>query len=136
MAKSKSTNPKDQHQSDVLDLFRKIIGGVQLQDVTWADELEGQDRINFLRFCTNVYSDPFFSKVISCLYFPHIMYGVTKAENYEVVTFNRATANGISIVEEFFKKYHLKYKEEFEKNPEQFAESEDANKAFTPVTEQ
>jgi hypothetical protein len=129
MAKPKPT--KEDYQRDVLDLSRKILEGVQLRDITWVESLEGQDRINFLVFCTNIVSNPFFEKVFAMLYFPQVEASALRAENYDIVSFHRATANGISLTREFFMKYDRQYKEEFEKDPEKFATEEDANKAFT-----
>lgn len=121
---------KQDYQDDSLDLFRKILNGVQLSDIKSFDELSGQDRVDFLRYASTVVSSPWFEKVFSSLYFPHIMHAATQAENYDVVTFNRATGNGVKLVQEFFSKYNRKYINEFESE----VEKPDGNKSFNSVT--
>lgn len=131
--KRKELSTKEEYQSDVLDLTRKILSGVQLKELSWADNLKGQDRIEFLRFCSVVADNPIFEHVFSMLYFPHIEEAALRADNYDIVSFHRATANGVSLTREFFLKYARQYKEEFEKHPEKFAEGEES-KAFSGVS--
>jgi len=117
------------YKSDILDLQRKILDGVQLKDIDWADKLKGQERINFLKFCAQVVDNQYFEQIISMMYFPQIMAAANRAENYEIVSFHRATANGISLVKEFFQKYARQYEIELEGREEKF----DKSKAFEPL---
>jgi len=130
--KKKELSTKEEFQSDVLDLTRKILSGVQLKEIDWADSLKGQARIDFLKYCSIVASHPVFEQIFSMLFYPHIEEAAIRAENYDIVSFHRATANGVSLVREFFVKYSKTYTEEFEKDPEKF----DPQKAFEPVADE
>lgn len=133
MAEEKEKFDKEKHQSAVLDLFRKAVEGVQLEDVAALEKLEGQERLDFLKFCSEVVSSPFFDQIFRSLYWPHILAGTTKAENYDIVTFHRATANGVSLVKEYFQKQARRYAEEFEKDRGSGFQSD---KPFESVTEE
>lgn len=104
---------KEKHQSAILDLFRKAIEGVQLDGIK-TEQLEGEQRLEFLKYCSEVASSPYFEQVMKELFVPQIMAAANTAENYDIVTFHRATANGISLVREFFQKQNRRYHEEFE----------------------
>ena len=123
MPKKKQNLTTEEYQSEVLDIHRKLLGGVLLQDIKTFDHLTGQDRIEFLRFCAEMYNNPWFEEIFSALHFPHIEYAAKKAPNYDVVTFNRATANGISLAKEFFKKYERIYTNQLEGKEEEFDDS-------------
>lgn len=123
---------KEDYQSEVLDIQRKVLKGVVLKDINWPDKLKGQDRVDFLRFCSETVSNQFFDQIFSCLYFPQVMYAANMAENYDVVSFNRATANGISLAKEFFQKYARQFEIEFGNKPE----TESPHAAFESVTEE
>lgn len=131
MPKKKQDVPRDDYQGDVLDLFRKIIGTVQLSDIKNFDELTGQDRINFLKFCTTTFSDPFFMEIIKHLLFEYVVKAANESRDMDQLLCNRAGADGVRIVQDFFAKYNKIYKDEFEKDPEVF----NPHKAFEPVEE-
>ena len=122
MPKSKNYTTEE-YQKYTLDLLRKILDGVELNEIDFADHYRGEERLKFLRYCATVVENPFFEVLFSSLYSPHLIYAATKAENYDVVSFNRATANGIEFVKSYFKKYAAQYKEEFEKEEEKFDET-------------
>lgn len=129
MKKKSEPLTKEEYQSTVLDLFRKILEGVQLEDVDFGDRLKGQDRINFLSYCSGVVNSPWFDLIFAALYTPQIMAAAKQAENYDIVVFHRATANGISLLKEFFQKYNTVYVTEFQ-SP---APGHDPHAAFSPV---
>lgn len=114
-------------QQKVLELFREIIGGVKLSDITLPESLEGQDRLDFARFCHETYNNRFFKQVLETLYYPQIMHAGTQAPNYDEVTFNRATGNGIMLVGEMFQKWSNIYDEDYSSDPRP---KFDANKSF------
>jgi hypothetical protein len=129
MAKKKTKLTEEEYQSEVLDIHRKLLGGVQLINIDFPTKLTGEDRLKFLKFCSMVANDEWFEKIFSALHWPHIEYAATKAPDYNVVTFNRATANGISLVKEFFQKYSRVYTNEYMKNDDEF----DRTKPFEPL---
>ena len=120
---------KNAYQDDVLDLHRKILSGVQLTDIDFADKLTGQDKVEFLQYCSTMVQNPWFEKIFSALYWPHIVHAGLQAPSYDIVTFNRATANGIGLTREFFEKYNRKWQVEYGKENEDF----DAQKPFENV---
>lgn len=127
MAKPKVS--KEDYQKDVGDLARKILNSVELAHIDIFDTLKGQDRINFLKHCSEVVSSEWFEKIYSNLYFPLIMKAATEAESFDEVTFNRASAAGIEMVRKFYQKYDRLYSLEFEKDKEGF----DPNMPFDKV---
>lgn len=121
---------KEEYQDDVLDLHRKILKGVQLGDIDFVDKLTGNERTEFLKYCSMVASSQWFEKVFSVLYWPHIVEAGSRSENYDIVTFNRATANGIGLTKEFFEKNHRLYNRETGQDKEEF----DDRKSFEPLS--
>lgn len=127
MAKQKV--PKSDYQGDVLDLFRKLVGTAQISDVKEFDALEGQDRINFLNYCNFVASNGYFQMIIKHLIFEEVVKAAMESRDMDQLLVNRASANGIKLVQDFFAKYQREFVKEFEKDPEQF----EKDKAFEPV---
>lgn len=120
---------KDEHQKEVLNAFRHLLKGVTTEDIAFEERLTGDERRDFARFCHETYNNEFFEKIISNLYFPQIMFSIQQAENYEEVTFGRATCNGIQLVRDFFAKYARVYEVEYLKDKDEF----DANRSFESV---
>lgn len=120
---------KEEYQSDVLDLLRKILDGLQLKNIDFDKKLEGQERINFLKFCDQTFQNPFFEQIIANVVYPSLMMAAKVAENYDIVTFNRSTANGASLVREFFQIRSKQYQIEYLTPKEQI----DPQKSFEPV---
>lgn len=127
----KKTDPwtKEDYQDEVLQLHRKTLNGVQLHDINFADQLTGDDKVKFLQYCSLVVGNPWFEKIFSALYWPNIVHAGTQAKNYDIVTFNRATGNGVALTREFFEKYNRKWEIEFGTAKEDF----DAQKPFENV---
>lgn len=119
---SKKPLSKDEYQNEVLRLLREILSGVQLSDIDFPEHLQGDERLDFLKYCSMVTSSPWFEKIFSALYWPHIVSAGLKAPNYDIVTFNRGTGNGIAFAQEFFEKYNNTYIKEFEKDKEEVDE--------------
>lgn len=122
---------KEKYTADIGDLFRRILNGVPLQEIEAFDRLQGDDRRSFLEFAARVKRDPWFEKVFSALYWPHVVHAGEKARTMDEVSFNRATGNGISFVKEFFEKYERRFIEELEKKESGF----DSSKPFSSVDE-
>lgn len=131
MAKKEKVSKQD-YQGDVLDMFRKLVGTVQMSDVKEFDALTGQDRINFLNYCNLVYGNPFFIMIIKHLIFEHVVKAAMESRDTDEMLVNRASANGVKITQDFFAKYHREFVKEFEKDPESF----EKEKAFEPVPEE
>jgi|WetSurMetagenome_2_1015567.scaffolds.fasta_scaffold611624_2 hypothetical protein len=120
---------KEEYESDVLDLLRKMLNGIQLKDIDFDKKLKGQERINFLKYCDEVFSSDYFEMIISNIYYPSLLYAAQKSENYDEVTFNRATANGTALVKEYFRSRSQQYQIEFVLPPDKPTEG----KLFEPV---
>ena len=120
---------KEDYDSDILDLQRKILKGVQIKNVKYLEILSGQDRIEFLRYCSEMVGSKWFPLIFPELFFAQLL-ASANAENYDEVCFHRATINGIKLVKDFFEKYERQYKEEFEKEESKH----DPNKAFESVS--
>ena len=129
MVKEKEKHDKEKYQETVLDLFRSVLNSVQLKDIDFDKKLKGQDRIDFLKYCDYVYTSNYFEIIISNIYYPLILYAAKNAENYDVVTFNRATANGVQLIKDFFSTRSQQYQTEFLEKPEKPTEG----KLFEPV---
>ncbi len=121
---------KEEYQDDVLDLHRKILKGVQLGDIDFVKNLTGNERTEFLKYCAMVASSQWFEKVFSALYWPHIVEAGSRSENYDIVTFNRATANGIGLAKSFFEDNYKLYNRETGQDNEDF----DERKSFEPLS--
>jgi len=130
MAKQKKIIPAE-YQDDVLELFRKVVGGVRMSDVKHYDALRGQERIDFLKYCRGVYGDKFFKEIIQNLIFECVIKAAMQSRTMDEVLVNRATANGIKLVEDFFLKYNNIHIAEIETQTESF----DSNAPFEAMTE-
>lgn len=117
------------YQSKVMDMFREILQGVQLSNIILPESLEGESRRDFAKFCHETYHNPFFGQIIKALYLPSIEFAAKQAPDYDVVSFNRATCNGISLVEELFLKWANIYDVEFSGKEDKF----DPNLPFEPT---
>lgn len=124
---------KEYLQKRIRDLFREIIGGLTLSEVVLPEKLEGQERINFAKYCHETYHSQYFKQILEALYFPQIMHIGTKALDIEEMTFNRATANGIMLVAEMYQKWANIYDEEF--SPDQKNQKFDPNKQIATINE-
>lgn len=123
---------KTEFDSDVLDLLRKIVGTPKLTDTKHYEKLSGQERLDFLKYCRFVYGDKHFEEIFRHLVFECVLKAALEARNFDEVLVNRASANGVSMVKEFFKRYNNIYIEEFEDKPK--PEDFDERKAFEPLT--
>lgn len=121
---------KEAFDGDLLDLFRKVVGTIKLSDIKEFDSLRGEDRLEFLRFCSTVYSNKYFAPVMKQLIFDCTLNAALSTRNFDEVLVNRAEANGVKLVEDFFAKYNKKYIDEFETEKEVI----DERAPFTSVT--
>jgi len=128
--KKKQSFDKEAFDGDVLDLFRKVVGTVKLSDIKEFDALRGQDRIEFLKFCSMVYSNVYFAQVMKQIIFDCTLNAALTTRTFDEVLVNRAEANGVKLVEDFFAKYNKKYIDEFETEKEVI----DERAPFTSVT--
>jgi hypothetical protein len=126
--KSDTESVKEAYQSKVMDMFREVLQGVQLANIILPESLEGENRRDFAKFCHETYHNPFFGQIIKALYLPSIEFAAKQAPDYDVVSFNRATCNGISLVEEFFLKWANVFDIEFSGKADKF----DPNLPFEP----
>lgn len=127
-------DPKTKEQAYVRELFRQLLGGVKLSEIVLPESLTGQDRIDFSRYCHETYNNRFFKQILEALYYPQIMHAGTKASNYDEVSFNRATGNGIMLVGEFFQKWSNVYDEDYTTDSER--RKFDPTKSFEPVAKE
>lgn len=127
--KKNKPHDKEAYQGDVLDLLRKIVGAPTLDDMKDYDRLQGQERIDFLKYCSGVYRDKHFEEICKSLIFECVLNAGLEARNFDEVLVNRATANGVKTIQDFFAKYNKLYIDEFEKEPEVF----DERRAFEPL---
>lgn len=120
---------KEDYQSDIVDLQRKILKGVQLRDIKFLDTLTGQDRLEFLTYCSLVAENPWFHQLFPTLFFDQLL-AASNSGNFDEVSFHRSTTNGIQLVKELFEKYSRQYTTEYGGGkPEDF----DPSKPFSPV---
>lgn len=119
---------KKKDHDDVLELFRKIVGSLQLSDIKNFDSLKGDDRHKFLLFCNTVYTSDFFEQIIRNIIFEYTM-KAANAEEVKDTMINRSAANGVNMIQSFFKKYSLRYEKEFQGRKEEF----DERSSFEPI---
>lgn len=111
------------------DLFRHLIGVPLISDSRDFDALTGEDRIRFLKYCSSVYQDVHFEMIIKHLMFEFVMKAGIEAKSFDEVLVNRASVNGISMMQGLFAKYNKKYEEEFAGKEESF----DPGQPFDPL---
>lgn len=129
--KRKSDSGRDEkyYEQKILELFRQIIGSVTLEEITLPEEFDAPQRQEIARFCHQVYHNPYFDIIIKALFYPIIMFAAQQAPDYPSVTFSRASANGVHLVEEMFHHWSNIYDTEYAGREENF----DPNKPFEPT---
>lgn len=115
--KKKAFN-KEVFDGDVLELYRTAVGTIKLSDIKEFDSLRGNDRLEFLKFCSMVYSNVYFLQVMKQIIFDCTLNAALTTRTFDEVLVNRAEANGVKLVEDFFAKYNNKYIDEFETEKE------------------
>lgn len=132
MTKRKPLDPqqeKSKLQQRVLDLTRQLLDGVVLTDITQLESLQGEERLELARFCHTTYNNPNFKKITDLLYYAQIMAAALSAPNYDIVTFNRASANGVALMGEIFQKWSNVFDTDYSGDRESF----DPAKSFEPT---
>ena len=113
---------KEEIQNVVVQLFRQQLKGINLEDVKVFDALPEPDKKEFCRFCYALSQSPYLSQMAAALTQAQIEYSVQFAENYDLVTFGRATVNGVSLFEELIVKYAHLYETDYLGQQEDFDE--------------
>lgn len=109
-------------------LYRGLLSTVNLTDVKIADKFEGQERINFCRFCHEMYHNPYFDVVIKGFIYAQVMLTSEHGTNHETFNNGKMIIAGIKLMEEYFAKFAYEYDLITAQNP-----NFDPTKPFEPT---
>jgi len=122
---------EDKEKANELDLFRAVITGFKIEDVFFAEKLEGDDRRDFCTYCYDVYKNKFFSFIFDNLFYNELMRMSVGAETENDLRFSRATFNGITLFRDLIAKYAREYEEKY--RPRGNEEKFDPYQSFQPT---
>ena len=138
MIQSEKPKRSRSKNSAVIDLYRVLMEGIKLDDLTFPDRLDEQEYKDFCAYCHQVFTS--MMKATNQPYLQYIVKNVTHKQqertaldsrDYNEVQFGRATVNGIALLIDFLGKYAREYETRFMQNVESF----DQHRSFEPLTD-
>ena len=127
MPKNEATN-----HENLISLYRELLKTVDIDDVKLADQLEGDARRDFCKFCSEVAGNQFFEQVIQGFFHSQAMMTADESTTADHYYNAKLTLNGMHLLRTYFRKYANIYAKEYMKGPEPF----DPFRSFEPVRRQ
>src|SRR5258708_4695989 len=82
------------------NLYRSLLGTMTLRDVKIADKFEGQERLDFCRFCHEMYHNQYFDVIVKGFVYAQVMLTAEKGTNPETFNNGKMIVAGIKLMEE------------------------------------
>lgn len=94
-----------------IELLRENMKGItaKLLEQRLAQDLEPQEKLELYKFAYQLQTSPFWLTLIKEVTTSQLDLSVMKAENYDIVTFGRATVNGVLLLDELLTKFVKHY---------------------------
>lgn len=127
MPKAEPTN-----HDNLISLYRELLKTVDLEHVVFADQLQGDDRRDFCKFCNEVANNIFFEQIIQGFFHSQAMMTADEATTSEHYYNAKLTLNGMHLLRQYFRKYSNVYEKEYLSEPVKF----DPHRSFEPVKRQ
>ncbi len=94
-------------------LYREFLKVIDPAELKIAENLSGDELRDFCKFCNEVFTNPFFDKIVKGFIFASVMLTAERGITAEHYLNSKFTINGVKAMEEYFARYSSIYERDY-----------------------